>query len=230
MIQIKQYSDNILKNINFELKNRQNLIILGSNGAGKSTLAKVLCGITPSKNIFFNNQPLENIKNRQRTKLINYVPAKLEIFDEYIRLDEYLNLSRLYSLLESKNLLKLLELEKLKNKPCQQLSSGEQQLSMLATAILHNAKITIFDEPTANLDPQKSRDIYSILKSNILESKIIITHDLNLAYKLGYDILYIKEGKIVFKDSSKKFFNESNLNEYFGTSVKLTNDGILSGV
>ncbi|SFV53797.1 ABC-type transport systems, involved in lipoprotein release, ATPase components [hydrothermal vent metagenome] len=230
MIQIKQYSDNILKNINFELKNRQNLIILGSNGAGKSTLAKVLCGITPSKNIFFNNQPLENIKNRQRTKLINYVPAKLEIFDEYIRLDEYLNLSRLYSLLESKNLLKLLELEKLKNKSCQQLSSGEQQLAMLATAILHNAKITIFDEPTANLDPQKSRDIYSILKSNILESKIIITHDLNLAYKLGYDILYIKEGKIVFKDSSKKFFNESNLNEYFGTSVKLTNDGILSGV
>jgi len=230
MIQIKQYSDNILKNINFELKNRQNLIILGSNGAGKSTLAKVLCGITPSKNIFFNNQPLENIKNRQRTKLINYVPAKLEIFDEYIKLDEYLNLSRLYSLLESKNLLKLIELEKLKNKPCQQLSSGEQQLAMLATAILHNAKITIFDEPTANLDPQKSRDIYSILKSNILESKIIITHDLNLAYKLGYDILYIKEGKIVFKDSSKKFFNESNLNEYFGTSVKLTNDGILSGV
>jgi len=230
MLQIKQYSDNILKNINFELKNKQNLIILGSNGAGKSTLAKVLCGITPSTNVFFNNQPLDNIKNRQRTKLINYVPAKLEIFDEYIRLDEYLNLSRLYSLLESKNLLKLLELEKLKNKPCQQLSSGEQQLAMLATAILHNAKITIFDEPTANLDPQKSRDIYSILKSNILESKIIITHDLNLAYKLGYDILYIKEGKIVFKDSSKKFFNESNLNEYFGTSVKLTNDGVLSGV
>ncbi|SFV71622.1 ABC-type transport systems, involved in lipoprotein release, ATPase components [hydrothermal vent metagenome] len=230
MLQIKQYSDNILKNINFELKNRQNLIILGSNGAGKSTLAKVLCGITPSKNVFFNNQQLDNIRNRQRTKLINYVPAKLEIFDEYIRLDEYLNLSRLYSLLESKNLLKLLELEKLKNKPCQQLSSGEQQLTMLATAILHNAKITIFDEPTANLDPQKSRDIYSILKSNILESKIIITHDLNLAYKLGYDILYIKEGKVVFKDSSEKFFNESNLNEYFGTSVKLTDDGVLSGI
>ena len=230
MLQIKHYSDAILKNIHLELKEGQNLIVLGSNGAGKSTLAKVLCGITPSTHVTLQGQSLNKIDKKTRTKLINYIPAKLEIFDEYITLNEYLNLSKLHSLLESKNLLKLLELEKLKNKPCQQLSSGEQQLTMLATAILHNAKITIFDEPTANLDPQKSRDIYSLLKSNILQSKIIITHDLNLAYHLGYDIVYIKNGKIDFKGSSKKFFNESNLNDYFGTSVRLMEDGVLSGV
>ena len=230
MLQIKHYSDAILKNIHLELKEGQNLIILGSNGAGKSTLAKVLCGITPSKNVTLQGQSLNKIDKKTRTKLINYIPAKLDIFDEYITLDEYLNLSKLHSLLESKNMLKLLELEKLKNKPCQQLSSGEQQLTMLATAILHNAKITIFDEPTSNLDPQKSRDVYSILKSNILQSKIVITHDLNLAYHLGYDIVYIKDGKIDFKGSFKKFFNESNLNDYFGTSVRLMEDGVLSGV
>ena len=230
MLQIKHYSDAILKNIHLELKDRQNLIILGSNGAGKSTLAKVLCGITPSTHVTLQGQNLNKIDKKERTKLINYIPAKLEIFDEYITLDEYLNLSKLHSLLESKNMLKLLEIEHLTNKPCQQLSSGEQQLTMLATAILHNAKITIFDEPTANLDPQKSRDIYSLLKSNILQSKIIITHDLNLAYNLGYDIIYIKNGKIDFNGSSKKFFNESNLNDYFGTSVRLIEDGVLSGV
>ena len=227
MLQIKNYSNAILKNIHLELKERQNLVILGSNGAGKSTLAKVLCGITPSENVFINNQPLYTIANKQRTNFINYIPAKLEIFDEYITLDEYLNLSKLHSLLESKNMLKLLEIEHLKNKPCKQLSSGEQQLTMLATAILHNAKVTIFDEPTANLDPQKSRDIYSLLKSNILQSKIIITHDLNLAYHLGYDIIYIKNGKIDFNNSSKKFFNESNLNDYFGTSVKRIDNFIM---
>jgi len=230
MLQIQNYNSKILKNIHLEVKERQNLIILGSNGAGKSTLAKVLCGITPSTNVTLEGQNLNKIDKKIRTKLINYIPAKLEIFDEYISLEEYLNLSKLHSILESKNMLKLLELDKLKNKPCQQLSSGEQQLTMLATAILHNAKITIFDEPTANLDPQKSRDIYSLLKSNILQSKIIITHDLNLAYHLGYDIVYIKNGKIDFKGSSKKFFNESNLNDYFGTSVKLMEDGVLSGV
>jgi len=115
MLQIKHYSDAILKNIHLELKEGQNLIVLGSNGAGKSTLAKVLCGITPSTHVTLQGQSLNKIDKKTRTKLINYIPAKLEIFDEYITLNEYLNLSKLHSLLESKNLLKLLELEKLKN-------------------------------------------------------------------------------------------------------------------
>ena len=227
MLQIKNYSNNILKNISFALKPKQNLIILGENGAGKSTLAKVLCGISPSSTVWLNNKNLNDLSAKERTKLINYVPAKLEIFDEYISLNEYLDLSRLNTMLASKNLLKLLALEPLKDKSCQSMSSGERQLSMLASAVLHNANITIFDEPTANLDPQKSRDIYSLLKSNIFQSKIIITHDLNLAYKLGYDVIYIKNGTIDFFGSSKNFFEENNLSDYFGTSVQKTENNIL---
>ncbi|CAA6799346.1 MAG: Iron ABC transporter ATP-binding protein [uncultured Sulfurovum sp.] len=227
MLKIKNYNNPILKHISFGLEENENLIILGSNGAGKSTLAKVLCGITPSNEVSINGINLNKFTNKERTKLINYIPAKLEIFDEYISLDEYLNLSRLHSLLEPKNMLKLLDIHKLKEKPCQQLSSGEQQLTMLGTAVLHNAKITIFDEPTANLDPKKSRDVYFLLKSNIFQSKIIITHDLNLAYRLGYKVLYIDEGKIVFFDTSEKFFTESNLNDFFGLSVKKIEDEIM---
>ena len=225
MIQLNSYSDSILHNITLTLKPKQNLIILGSNGAGKSTLAKVLCGITPSS-ILMQEKPFSLYSAKERTQLINYIPSKLEIFDEYLTLDEYLNLSKLHTLLESKNMLKLLTLEKLKNKPCKQLSSGEQQLTMLASALLHNAKVTIFDEPTANLDPQKSRDVFSLLKGKLFQSKIIITHDLNLAYKLGYDVMYMKEGKIVFSDSSVKFFTESNLNNFFGTSIVKKDDYI----
>ncbi len=227
MLQIKNYSNAILHNISFELKKHENLIILGSNGAGKSTLAKILCGITPSSCITLNGQELHKVKVKERTQLINYIPAKLEIFDEYITLNEYLNLSRLHTLLESKNMLKLLEIDHLKNKPCQQLSSGEQQLTMLATAVLHNAKITIFDEPTANLDPKKSRNVFSLLKSNLFQSKVIITHDLNLAYKLGYDVMFIKEGKIDFLGSSKEFFHASNLDHYFGSSVKMIDEFVI---
>jgi len=226
MLKLQNYSDNILKNIHLEFNKKQNFIILGSNGAGKSTLAKILCGITPS-DIQIENQNLSSYNSKERTKLINYVPAKLEIFDEYLTLNEYLDLSKLHTLLESENMLKLFEIERLRNKPCQQLSSGEQQLTMLASAILHNAKITIFDEPTANLDPQKSRNIFSLLKSKLFQNKIIITHDLNLAYKLQYDILYMKEGEIVFFDSSSKFFTESNLNDFFGLSVKRLDNDIM---
>ena len=226
MIELSNYSNGILSNIEFRLKKNANLIILGSNGAGKSTLAKVLCGITPSE-VKFNKKRLSSYSAKERTKLVNYTPAKLEIFDEFLTLNEYLELSRLHTLLSSKNMLRLLNLEKLKDKPCKQLSSGEQQLAMIASAILHNAKVTIFDEPTANLDPQKSQDIFSLLKSRLFQSKIIITHDLNLAYKLGYDILYMKEGKIIFNGSSQNFFRESNLNDFFRSSVKRVGDEII---
>jgi len=226
-LNINGYSNTILKNINFELKKNQNLIILGSNGAGKSTLAKVLCGITPSTEVKINNQNLHQLNPKTRTKYINYIPAKLEIFDEYITLYEYLELSRLHTSIESQSVLKLLDIEHLQNKSCQQLSSGEQQLTMLATAVLHNAQITIFDEPTANLDPQKSCDVFALLQSNHFQTKVIITHDLTLAYRLGYDILYIKEGEVSFFDNSKTFFETSNLDRYFGSSVTIIDNFVV---
>ncbi|MBC8237306.1 MAG: ABC transporter ATP-binding protein [Helicobacteraceae bacterium] len=220
MLQVNDFSNSILSKINFHLKDEENLIILGSNGAGKSTLAKVICGITKSDKIIICNKQLDSLSSQKRAQLINYVPPKLDIFDEYLSLMEYLLLSKLHAKLGIDEVIALLGIEELKDKACKSLSSGEQQLAMLASCILHNAKITIFDEPTANLDPQKTLKVYKILKSNHIQNRIIITHDLNLAHKLGYKILYIKDGKIEFFDENEKFFEESNLTRFFGSSIK----------
>jgi len=220
MLQVENFSNNILTNINFHLHDNENLIILGSNGAGKSTLAKVLCGISYSDAVELFSQMLHLLNAKERAELINYIPPKLEIFDEYISLREYLELSELYSQLNINHVLELLDLQTLQHKPCITLSSGEQQLTMLASSLLHNAKLTIFDEPTANLDPQKTLKVYKILASDSIGSRIIITHDLNLAYKLGYKVLYMSDGKIEFFDENKKFFEDSNLDKFFGDSLK----------
>ena len=226
MLKLQNYSDTILHEIDFELKSNQNLIILGENGAGKSTLAKVLCGVIPS-DIVLGGKPLAGLSGQERSRWINYIPAKMEIFDAFISVEEYLNLSHIQSLLEPKSLLRLLGIEGLRYKSCHSLSSGEQQLVMLLTSILHNAQITIFDEPTANLDPNKSRDVFSLLKKAFFKSRIVITHDLTLAYRLGYDIIYMQEGKISFRGTSKEFFLDSNLDYYFGSSVKRLGDFIV---
>jgi len=224
MLQVKEFSNAILSNINFNLQNDENLIILGSNGAGKSTLAKVLCGIIDSDCVELYGKNANELNAKQRAKLINYIPPKLEIFDEYISFKEYLNLSKLYSDFSVDEVVSLLDLDELKDKTCKKLSSGEQQLMMLASSILHNAKLTIFDEPTANLDPKKTLKVYNILKGERIKNRIIITHDLSLAYKLGYKIIYMKDGKIEFFDDNKKFFQTSNLDKYFGNSLKRIDD------
>ena len=220
MLKVSNFNSTILNDISFQLQADENLLILGSNGAGKSTLAKVLCGVIPSESVELFSHKLHQLCAKERAKLINYIPPKLEIFDEYISLKEYLELSKLYSEFSVDEALSLLGLEELQDKRCKTLSSGEQQLTMLASSILHNAKITIFDEPTANLDPQKTLRVYKILASDKIQNRIIITHDLNLAYKLGYKILYIQDAKVEFFDSSSKFFEDKNLEKLFGKSLK----------
>jgi len=224
MLRVKGFSNTILTNIDFHLNRDENLIILGSNGAGKSTLAKVICGITYSQSVKLFDKELHSFSAKNRAELINYVPPKLEIFDEYISLMEYLQLSRLHSELTIDEVLELLELKELVNKACITLSSGEQQLTLLASSLLHGAKLTIFDEPTANLDPKKTLKVAKILSGEKIQNRIIITHDLNLAHKLGYKILYISDGKIEFFDENKKFFKESNMDKLFGTSIKRIDD------
>ncbi len=220
MLKITEFGNNILTNITFHLNDGENLTILGSNGAGKSTLAKILCGISHSEAVELFGKKLHHFSAKERSEFINYVPPKLEIFDEYISAGEYLELSSLYSNLTINEALELLDLSALENKPCTTLSSGEGQLLLLASSLLHNAKLTIFDEPTANLDPKKMLKVAKILSSERVQNRIIITHDLNLAHKLGYKILYMSGGAIEFFDTNEKFFEKTNLNKLFGASIK----------
>lgn len=227
MLKINNYDSLILHNISFELQNK-NLIILGSNGAGKTTLAKVLCGIISSSCVSIENKNPSDIYGESRTKLINYIPPKLEIYDDFMSVEEFLEINKLYTHKSIYEVLQLLNIEYTKNKKCKNLSSGEAQLLLLASAILHNAKYTIFDEPTSNLDPIKIKNSFQILQDeNILQNKIIITHNLNLAYKLGFDILFIKDGVIAFNDSSEQFFSDANLQLFFSDSVKKYDDNIV---
>jgi iron complex transport system ATP-binding protein len=209
----------ILKKISFELKEDENLTILGSNGAGKSTLAKLLCGLLKSKkSIMIEDTFIESLASYRRSKLINYIPAKLSIYDTYINVYDFLALS--FHTLKIEEVLNLLGLSKFEKSYCSDLSSGEQQLLLLASAMVQDAKITIFDEPTSNLDPRKTKLAFEILKnSNYLKQKIIITHDLQLALKLNYPILYMTNGDAKEYKSADEFFTPSNLHDIFGDSV-----------
>ena len=213
MLELNNFSNYILNNLTLKIKN-QNLIILGSNGCGKTTMAKAIIGLLDNNNIINN-------------KLINYIPTKLDIFDEFMSVYEFLKLSciknnNIDEVLNSLNILYL------KDKNAKNLSSGESQLVLLASAILHNAKYTILDEPTSNLDPQKVKKVFHMLQDkNILNYKIVITHNLDLAYKLGFDIIYIKDGKIDFQGLNQEFFTQENLNKYFDNTVKNINNNIV---
>ena len=226
MLEINNYNSAILHNITFSLKQNENLIILGENGAGKSTLAKVLSNLISNNSVKLFGENIDKISDLKRAKLINYIPPKLSIFDEYVTLKEFLELSSIDITDDKKidEIISLLKLEKLKNRYCKAFSSGEKQLLLLASSIIHDAQITIFDELTANLDISRLKEVYDIFNSDLLKQKIIITHNLDLAHALKYKILFIKDGKIEFFDEHDNFFTNENLQKFYNNTIlKLEN-------
>ena len=217
---LSNYSNYILKNIDLDIDEiDDNLIILGSNGSGKTTLAKAISNLLQN-----------DFKSISDPSHINYIPTKLEIFDEYMRVGEFLSLSQISSKsdISIDEVLEIFDISYLKNRFCQNISSGEAQLVLISSAILHDAYFTILDEPTSNLDPIKTHKIFETIKANkYLQKKILITHDLNLAYHLGYGILYLKEGNVVFHGSNQDFFSQSHLDTIFDGFVIKKDDDIV---
>ena len=222
MFEINNYNSSILHEISFRLEDNENLIILGENGAGKSTLAKVLSNLIENDKVKIFNENINKMDDLKRAFLINYIPPKLSIFDEYITLREFLELSFISSVDNEKinSVIKLLNLKKLGNKYCKSFSSGEKQLLLLASSMIHDAEITIFDELTANLDISRLKEVFDIFNSDLLNQKIVITHNLDLAYALRYKVLFLKDGIIEFFGSHDEFFDNKNLKRFYKDTIR----------
>ncbi len=219
----------ILDNVN--LKINSHVSILGANGSGKSTLAKAICNLVKFQGkVEIENLDTKDISALEMAKVISYIPAKLEIYDSFINVEEFVLLGRFpykksffeYSSSDksiAKQTLEFLNITHLKEHSVSSLSSGEQQLVLIAQALTQQSKIIIFDEPTANLDPYNSKIIAKHIKGLKEYHKVIlITHDLKLASFIQSDIVFIKESKAkLYKDD---FFNHTNLEELYGVKFE----------
>lgn len=225
MLAISNYTSEILKDIHFFLESDENLIILGNNGAGKSTLARVLCNLIENTDVTLFLENISQIEEKKRVELINYIPPTLEVFDEYITAYEFLELSFIKDTNKNKleEVISLVDIKSFINRACIDLSSGEKKLLLLASSLIHNAKITIFDELSANMDISRVKEVYNIFRKDYLKQKIIITHNLDLAFHLKYKILYLDKGKIAFYGPSETFFKEENLDKFYNESLKIVN-------
>jgi len=230
MIELKSLScsydnESILRDINLLVTSH--LSILGANGSGKSTLSRAICSLIEyDGEIFIDRVNVKNLSHLERAKTLSYIPAKLEIYDSFITVQDFVLLGRFaykksffeYSNEDNKiadKNINLLGLEHLKNHTLVSLSSGEQQLALIAAALCQESKIIIFDEPTANLDPRNSRVIAKYIKKlKDTHQIILITHDLHLACYVDNPIVFIKDKNAYFYEDG--FFDDEVLRELYG--------------
>jgi tungstate transport system ATP-binding protein len=106
-------------------------------------------------------------------------------------------------------LLSLVDLEGLGDRPARRLSGGEQQRLALARALAREPRVLFLDEPTASLDPAATRAIEGLIRSVSASGvKVVMaTHDLGEARRLAGDIVLLHRGTIVERAAVDQFFN-----------------------
>ena len=232
MIELKNFKcafdgRTILEDVSLEIESH--LSILGANGSGKSTLAKAICSLIPyDGEVNINATDTKELSLNEKAKLISYIPAKLEIYDSFITVEEFVLLGRFphkksffeYSE-KDKNIasqtLEFLKISHLQNNRVSSLSSGEQQLVLIAQALTQQSKIIIFDEPTANLDPHNSKIIAEHIKGlKEYHQVILITHDLHLASYINSPVIFIKDKTAHYYEDD--FFNDTTLQELYNVA------------
>jgi len=203
--------------------------ILGANGSGKSTLAKAICDmITYDGNIILDGKNIQTYTDKERARKIAYIPTKLDFYDEFLSLEEFVLLGRFahkknffdYSVQDRKKAqeqMDFLHLSHLKKHTLSSLSSGETALALMAQALTQESEIIIFDEPTANLDPKNSKIIAQHMKNlKQTHQTVVITHDIHLAHFLENQVLFLQEKKaLCFEDD---FFTDTTLSKLYGVS------------
>lgn len=212
-----------VQNVTFTLNKGDYLCILGENGSGKSTIIKGLLGLikTSSGTIEYNN-----VKQTE----IGYLPQIAEIpknfpasvFEAVLHgRCEKLGKRPFYSSEDrkaAKKNMKLLGIEKLKNKAFSDLSGGQKQRVLLARALCATEKILLLDEPVSALDPIVTAEMYGIIED--LNKKhgisiIMISHDTKTATEYATHILHVKK-KPLFFGTAEEYKNTELYHHFLG--------------
>ena len=198
-----------LKNISLEIPNGEFVFIVGPSGAGKSTLLKLLIReeTADQGKIHVNGRNLMTISKRnipylRRTMGIVFqdfrLIDKMTVFDNVAFAMRVIGASETAIQKRVPAVLKMVGLENAVKRYPTELSGGEQQRVSLARALINAPKLLIADEPTGNIDPERSFEIMKMLSAINKKGTtvLIVTHEHELVKAFGGRILKIADGAI----------------------------------
>ena len=231
----------VLKDINLQFQEKKVIGIMGMNGCGKSTLLKnIINFLHPATGeIIFKTDSLEkniiNLSPNERAKIFGFIPQKSQLVDgfsveEVITMGKVSQLKNMWKGFSNQDYddinkqLARFKIEKFKYIDINKLSGGEQQRVFLARALVNNPDIILLDEPTSALDIHYSIEIMDIIKKIVKENSLIcliVIHDLNLASLFCDEIVFMKEGKVIYHDSTIALFKENIFEEIYNFKCEI---------
>ena len=214
----------VLKGINLTINDGDIYGFVGSNGAGKTTTIKAMLGILPfdSGDVLYDKISIKDEPLKIKQELA-YIPDNPDIY-EHLTGYEYLSfIADMYETdtkVKNENIKKyskLLEIDTKLNDKIGSYSHGMKQKIVIISALIHEPKVLIMDEPFVGLDPLSTHTLKELMKDLTKEGKIIFfsTHVLDVAEKLCNKIAIIKNGKILVEGNMKEITKNSSLEDIF---------------
>ena len=215
----KSFSNNeVLKGIDFNVKNGEVITIIGSSGSGKSTLLRCinLLEEPDSGNIYFEGDNIfsENI-NFLRQK-IGMVFQSFNLFNNLnvldnctIALRKLKKMSKVEATAKATLMLEKVGLLEFKNQNVNNLSGGQKQRVAIARSLCMEPDIMLFDEPTSALDPEMVGEVLEIMKDLARDgmTMIVVTHEMAFAKEVSDRVIFMDNGIILEENTPEKLFN-----------------------
>ena len=212
-------------NINLEIKQGEFLALAGFSGSGKTTLLRILAGLEEASgtinidnNIWLNDKFSLAPKKRE----IGFVFQDYALFPNFSVIDNLLYVNKDKDL--ANYLLKMTELDELKNRFPQTLSGGQKQRISLCRALMNRPKILLMDEPLSALDSNmrtKLQDEILTLHKEFGTTTIMVSHDSSEIYRLANRMVVLNYGQIISDGTPKEILLKTKGSQKFSFEGEL---------
>lgn len=223
----------VLDHINLTFKSGNIYCILGANGIGKTTLFKSMLGFIDLQggNILIDGNNIHNMTEKELATYISYVPQaknyalQYSVFD-MILLGRAIHIRKFEApssedVNKVNDVIKQLRIGHLKELMYSELSGGEQQVVLIARALVQEAKFIIMDEPASNLDFENQKKVLDVLKE--LSQKdlgiIMSSHSPDHALYCDSQVVMIKKDKTIIEGLVRETIDQKNLYGVYGVKL-----------
>jgi glutamine transport system ATP-binding protein len=216
----KSFGDlEVLKGIDYEIKEKEVICVIGPSGSGKSTFLRC---INLLEEITAGAVYIDGVKVNDPNTDINEVRKEVGMVFQQFNLFPHMNVLDNITIsprkvkgmnpTEAEELaIQLLEKVGLKDKAKaypEQLSGGQMQRVAIARALAMQPKIMLFDEPTSALDPEMVKEVLDVMKQLAFEgmTMVVVTHEMGFAREVGDRIIFMDQGYIVEEGTPEDIF------------------------
>ncbi len=226
----------ILKDLNWTVSRGENWVLFGLNACGKTTLLSIISGYKNASqgNIKLFNQEISVENRRELMKKIGFVSTSF--FNQYYHQEIVLKMVLVgkqaalglhnevsdFEVRQAKKLLRLFGLERKARYPYQMLSKGQQQLVLIARALMGEPEVLLLDEPCDGLDIVAREKFLYLLKDlaqNYVQSIVYVTHQTEEILPIFNKVALMKNGTIHTAGDLRDILNDRTLSSFLEHDV-----------